>query len=239
MAAYRGVLHVHSTWSDGLLSPEELKTRARAEGLDYLVLCEHSSYLGPKALDEAIAHCADLSDKAFLLMLGLEVEREGRHVLVLAPPDLLKDAAEVNAGQHPGVLTIWAHPAITYDWTLRPGRSAPCDGWEVWNRRIDGNAPNAVVSRLLRSRRLEEKPVLAFGGSDFHKPGDVLEPAVEVDLPALGSAELHQALRQGAYRVAPACSAGSAGSIAHHVLLRCRCLAALTAWHTRQLLRLS
>jgi len=49
----RGLLHCHSTWSDGTATIEEMATGVRAMGLDYLGLCDHSraaAYAG--GLDE-------------------------------------------------------------------------------------------------------------------------------------------------------------------------------------------
>ena len=38
---YRGNLHTHSTRSDGILAPEEVCRRYRAEGYDFLALTDH------------------------------------------------------------------------------------------------------------------------------------------------------------------------------------------------------
>lgn len=38
----RGVLHVHSTWSDGRHSIAEIAEHARGEGYSYLLMCDHS-----------------------------------------------------------------------------------------------------------------------------------------------------------------------------------------------------
>jgi DNA polymerase (family 10) len=38
----RGVLHVHSSWSDGSATIEELAREAESMGLEYLALCDHS-----------------------------------------------------------------------------------------------------------------------------------------------------------------------------------------------------
>ncbi|HSR39182.1 MAG TPA: DNA polymerase/3'-5' exonuclease PolX, partial [Phnomibacter sp.] len=38
----RGIIHTHSTWSDGSHSIEQMATAAKAAGLDYLVISDHS-----------------------------------------------------------------------------------------------------------------------------------------------------------------------------------------------------
>lgn len=42
----RGDLHMHTTWSDGRLSVEEMVQAARARGYEYIVITDHSSGLG-------------------------------------------------------------------------------------------------------------------------------------------------------------------------------------------------
>ena len=42
----RGDLHVHSDWSDGKATMEEMALAARARGLEYLCFCDHSPSLG-------------------------------------------------------------------------------------------------------------------------------------------------------------------------------------------------
>jgi DNA polymerase (family 10) len=41
-ADIRGIIHSHSTWSDGVNTIEEMALAARAQGLEYLVLSDHS-----------------------------------------------------------------------------------------------------------------------------------------------------------------------------------------------------
>jgi DNA polymerase (family 10) len=42
----KGDLHVHTKWSEGNASIEEMVTRAKAIGLDYIAICDHSKSLG-------------------------------------------------------------------------------------------------------------------------------------------------------------------------------------------------
>src|SRR5699024_4166894 len=41
----RGDLHMHTTWSDGAQSPEEMVNNARANGYEYMAITDHSKYL--------------------------------------------------------------------------------------------------------------------------------------------------------------------------------------------------
>jgi hypothetical protein len=252
MPVYRGVLHVHSTLSDGTLTPEQVRDLAVSEGLDFVVLCEHASYVDPSRFDEALAECARLSDETFLLMLGLEFEYQGRHILLLGPPGLLREADAEAVGARPeelrarGGLTIWAHPACTYHWTLRPGMEADYDGWEVWNRGFDGAVPSLPMLALLRKRRRAGRRLRAFAGADLHQRDHRLTPLTQADIPCLTPAALIEGLRHGRCRA----SGGASGSLlllpdgdlsplstrarlyarTRYCLMRGRCLGGWTRW---------
>ena len=43
-ADLRGILHVHSTWSDGKVSIREMVEATIALGKEYLGICDHSKY---------------------------------------------------------------------------------------------------------------------------------------------------------------------------------------------------
>jgi len=66
---YRGNLHTHSTLSDGILSPEEVCRRYKAEGYDFIALTEHmiGIYSYP------IADTTGFRDDAFTTILGAEL----------------------------------------------------------------------------------------------------------------------------------------------------------------------
>ena len=46
LADLRGDLHVHSDWSDGRATMEEMARAAQAAGLEYICFCDHSQSLG-------------------------------------------------------------------------------------------------------------------------------------------------------------------------------------------------
>ena len=66
---YRGNLHTHSTRSDGMLSPEEVCRRYRAEGYDFLALTDH--FIG--AYGYPIVDTVPFRDAGFTTILGAEV----------------------------------------------------------------------------------------------------------------------------------------------------------------------
>ena len=84
---YRGDCHVHSVYSDGTLTPEQLAIGARAAGLDFLATTEHNT---------ADAHGAwrHVGDD-LLVIVGEEVTTRTGHWLAL--------------GLHPGQLVEWRY----------------------------------------------------------------------------------------------------------------------------------
>jgi DNA polymerase (family 10) len=64
LADLRGVIHVHSDWSDGRASIETLAEAAAERGLEYLVLCDHSrsaGYAGGLSIDDLTRQRAEIA----------------------------------------------------------------------------------------------------------------------------------------------------------------------------------
>jgi DNA polymerase (family 10) len=105
----RGDLHVHSDWTDGRASLEEMALNARARGLDYLCFCDHSQALGmtgglgPERLLAQIEAIRELDGRleGIHLMAGIEVDilADGRLDL---PDDTLARLDFVTASIHSG-----------------------------------------------------------------------------------------------------------------------------------------
>ena len=79
----KGVLHCHSTWSDGTNSIEEMAGAARAIGLTYLGLCDHSraaAYAGGMSIErvteqhQAIDEVNVRLGQTFRVLKGIEVD---------------------------------------------------------------------------------------------------------------------------------------------------------------------
>jgi hypothetical protein len=87
---WRGNLHTHSTRSDGVLSPEEVCRRYRAEGYDFLALTDH--FVG--AYEYPIVDTTPYRSDDFTTILGAELHSgamsngELWHILAVGlPPD--------------------------------------------------------------------------------------------------------------------------------------------------------
>ena len=78
----KGDLHVHSSWSDGRDSIEEMARAARKLGYEYIALSDHSPAIGiaggltPEQLDKKIEAISALNDelKGFTVLVGAEVD---------------------------------------------------------------------------------------------------------------------------------------------------------------------
>ena len=105
----RGDLHVHSDWTDGRATLEQMALAARDKGLDYLCFCDHSQSLamtgglGPERLLAQQEEIRALDDRieGIRLLSGIEVDilADGRLDL---PDDVLARLDFVTASIHSG-----------------------------------------------------------------------------------------------------------------------------------------
>lgn len=246
MAEFAGVMHVHSTFSDGVMSLPEIGQWALAEGLDFVCVTDHSSGLRGDRLAAFCSECESLSDDV-LLVPGVEFEHSGRHVLVIAPPEGLVTLTDETAVRNPelvrerGGLSIWAHPSQSYAISLRDAIETCYDGWEIWNLKVDGQAPNVPVFSLLR-RVAKARPLLPFAGLDAHEQPTDNRPTLRVttEKSELTVEALLDSFRRGSYAIvsdalppitpgSPAIALGLATrlrSYARYGATRARCAAA-------------
>jgi len=105
----QGDLHVHSEWSDGSASIEEIMNKAKAMGLKYTAICDHSKSLGiARGLDEArlkkqVDEIGKINNKTegFTVLRGIECDIRSDGDLDL-PDAVLKDLDFVVASIHSG-----------------------------------------------------------------------------------------------------------------------------------------
>ncbi|BDV43588.1 DNA polymerase/3'-5' exonuclease PolX [Geotalea uraniireducens] len=108
-ADIRGELHAHSRWSDGAHSLDELVAAARARGLSYLALTDHSRGLGvangltPERLREQRQEVAALNGRltGFTILHGTEMDIRGDGSLDF-PDEVLAELDLVIASIHSG-----------------------------------------------------------------------------------------------------------------------------------------
>jgi len=103
----KGDLHVHTDWTDGQNSIEQMAQSAIERGYEYLAICDHSPTIGitngldEKRLPQQIEEIKKLNKKFknFKLLTGIEVDVRSNGDLDL-PNDLLKTLDVVVASVH-------------------------------------------------------------------------------------------------------------------------------------------
>ena len=212
---WRGNLHTHSTRSDGVLSPEEVCRRYRAEGYDFLALTDH--FVG--AYDYPIVDTIPFRSEGFTTILGAELHSgamangELWHILAVglpadfAPsdsPDFHPKAGQESAAElavravAAGAFVAIAHPQWS-GLTLEDARGVTAaHAVEIYNHgcamgcdRPDG----AAIADLLLSegRRLT---MIATDDAHFYEP-DHFGGWVMVKSPANSPDALLAALKSG------------------------------------------
>jgi len=158
---YAGALHIHSTYSDGAGTVGQIAEAANEAGLDFLVLCDHSSL-------QARTDGQDGWRGRTLVLIGTEVTTDTGHLLALDVPDSFLpapgDAVEAQqAILGSGGLGFVALPCDLKDHWRDFDRFQEGMGLEVFNlsaiARTKINIPTlAEVWRRYKSRR----PLRAF-----------------------------------------------------------------------------
>jgi DNA polymerase (family 10) len=105
----RGDLHIHTNWSDGTGSIEEMAEKARSMGLKYIAICDHSKSLGiARGLDEErlrrqMGEIDRLNGEmeGLTILKGIECNIRADGSLDL-PDNLLRDLDIVVAAVHSG-----------------------------------------------------------------------------------------------------------------------------------------
>lgn len=168
-----GVLHLHSTYSDGEFSLAELRQLFLDAGCRFACVTDHADAFDTDAqLDAYRRECEALSDDRFRFIPGLEytcVER--MHVLgygVTGRIDSSDPEVVIARIREMGGIAVVAHPKDTAFATIEALEPQP-DGIEVWNSKYDGRyAPRPGTFALLARARSRRPEMLAFYGQDLH-----------------------------------------------------------------------
>lgn len=214
---WRGNIHTHSTRSDGVLEPEEVVRRYKAEGYDFLAMTDH--FVG--LFDYPLTDISAFADERFTTILGAELHAgamengEIWHILAVGlpadftppdAPDFQPIAAQESApalaqrARDAGAFVAIAHP----DWsqmTLADAASIEAaHAVEVYNHGCFNGCDRGygfhIYERLLAAGR--KLTLCATDDAHFFEPdhfgGWVMVKARENTAPALLSA-----LKEGAY----------------------------------------
>ncbi len=167
-AVYKGDTHLHSSGSDGNMTPEELALAAGREGLDFLFVTDHNNY----------AHNYQLRSTDQVTMIpGVEWTHYKGHMGMLGRnrpyKSFLSNSLErtveiVEEARENGAFTVLNHPFCPWcgwQWGLE---KVPFDGVEVWNGGLMTESNQACLA-WWDERLKEGKRIPITGGSDFHK----------------------------------------------------------------------
>jgi hypothetical protein len=203
----KGILHVHSVYSDGEESLERLVDLFKNSGMDFVAVSDHAEVFDDVRMQEYVRVCESLSSGHFLVIPGLEFALHGgdTHILGYGVTRRIRttDMAElVDRIHEAGGIAVLAHPPAGSINLIGPIKSK-LDGIEVWNSRYDGiYSPRADSLQLLRRIRSVNIKASAFGGTDLHKVRQAHRPiSVEVDAEALDCNSILESLRVGRFAV--------------------------------------
>lgn len=178
---YRGDSHLHTVYSDGRRTPDQVAAGARAAGLDFIVSTDHNTssshgVWGPHAGDD------------LLIVTGEEITTRNGHVLALgvrpghwvdwryrAGDGVFGDIAK--AVRRDGGLVVPAHPHCAYVGCRWKFGYADADAVEVWNgpwTLDDETAVETWDAMLVASSRSGGGWLPALGNSDAHSEPQVI-----------------------------------------------------------------
>lgn len=203
---FKAALHLHTTYSDGELTLEELKARFQKEGFRCLMMSDHAESMTPEGMERYVAQCRALSDDQFCIVPGLEFaypfESGSLHLLGYGvrrrqreedPVEMVKTIHQL------GGVAVLAHPYPPLLPQIVPMKET-IDGIELWNTKYNGRiAPALWNYQLLKEVRRLRPEVLGFYGTDFHWKTQYAGLAVWIEADALTPASLLAALRNGKF----------------------------------------
>jgi hypothetical protein len=206
----RGIAHVHSRFSyDGCHDLAEIAGFARARGLDFVLMSEHTRTLTDAGMDAFVRECDALTRSAGVLMVpGIEGEATPDHVHVLGygVRTLVRErrvGAIARAVRAAGGFAVFAHPLDRHaSGTVSRDELDGLHGWEIWNGKADGGSyPSAEAIRALATLGRSGAALVPMAGADLHRleayPGIVLE----VSCATREAADILGALGRRAYRI--------------------------------------
>lgn len=206
---YRGDCHVHSVYSDGALTPEQLAAGARKAGLDFIATTEHNTSDAHSVWTE---HAGD----DLLVILGEEVTTQTGHWLALGiPPGEVVNwrygvrdeviGSYLDQVHRAGGLCVAAHPHAPY---ASGDFMYPYDGFdvvEVWNGlwtsdrpwNADNEAALAEWGRGLAAEIQRGRWRPAMGNSDTHLEDQIAIPHTVVQADEFSADALLAGIRAG------------------------------------------
>jgi anti-anti-sigma factor len=170
----RADVHIHTTYSDGLLEPEDAVNYAVTQtNLRVIAITDHNTLDGARHAYEYWQHHRD-AFRQIEVVIGEEISTTDGHMLGLflreAVPPHMSPAETVRAIHEQGGLAIAAHPFTHLLWfgdlkgIGRQIADLPLDGVEVRNS-VPTEIYANVITEAFNARHRRHTPI---GGSDCH-----------------------------------------------------------------------
>ncbi|NLW21334.1 MAG: CehA/McbA family metallohydrolase [Clostridiales bacterium] len=201
---YKGNLHLHTTASDGRLSPLEAAQAYEAAGYDFIAVTDHrrltilEDYQGPMALLRGIELDDNLSQSEVIHLLGIGVDQDfTRHLRPGLPSQEALELIHAHGG-----LCFLAHPHWSLNRLSTLQALQGLDGVEIYNG-FSGppyNPPRAEATQLLDLLAVEGQLLPTIATDDTHYYGHERFTGftlVQADSNSPGA--ILEALRQGRY----------------------------------------
>lgn len=164
----KGDLHTHTVASDGVHTAEELAWKARANGLDFVVVTDHNLPAAKNALPRV---------PGVTLIPGVEWTHYQGHANFMGVDQPYDEpfatntpgeaASRFRSARERGALIMLNHPFDTYCRFQFDLASLPFDAIEVWNGPM--RETNLMAVGLWQKLLAAGKKIPAWGGSDYHR----------------------------------------------------------------------
>ena len=199
----KGALHIHSTYSDGEFTLEELRRIFLAEDCSFLCMTDHAEYFDDQTIQRYVGECEALSDANFRMVPGLEFRCErNMHILGYHATGLTQATDPQEVIRHikaQGAVSVIAHPKDDFFEWIESFTTLP-QGIETWNSKYDGRyAPRSGTFALLQRLRQRAPAMHAFYGLDLHWKRQFRDFFVTLDCDAPQSGAILAALSAGKY----------------------------------------
>jgi PHP domain-containing protein len=223
-------MHVHSTYSDGTATVDEIAAEAAAAGADLVVLTDHDSLAARR---DGWEGCRG----GVVVLVGTEVSPRGGHYLALGVdreiPHAGRSARDIaDAVREAGGVGFAAHPFSRGGHMLAPALARRvvrahgwpalddprgCDGIELWSLTTDAAEGWRTPAEALRWLRDPETAIAAGPPAEHLRRWDAL--SARRRLPAIGGLDGHQpGLRVGRRVRSPLSHARTFGLLRTHLL---------------------
>ncbi len=188
-------LHLHTTFSDGLSSPEEMVDSAIERGIKIICITDHNEIEGAR---RAIKYSFD---KDILVVPGIEVSTKKGHILGINIKKKIKEwispEAAVEEIKNQGGVAFLAHP---FDWPMRNFRlshkkiislsNSKEVGLEVFNAGVIFGSSNKIAADFA-----EKNNLIFSAGSDAHHKDFVGRGYLEIKKEIKSENDLIKALK--------------------------------------------